>query len=117
VLYLVDARVLEGSLKLGKRRNWSRLEDDAGVVGGWLQANRMELCLVVVTHIDQDTRLRKLGEEEYRELVITKLDPLTLKLGGPRKVRILIGSLRTLRDAQAVTSSVMREIISWEKGK
>lgn len=117
VLYLVDARALAGSLKLLKGRNWHRLEDDAGLVGGWLEANRIELCLVVVTHTDQDARLGKLGEDEYRELVMAQLDPLILKLGGPSKVRAVVGSLKRLQDAQDVTAQVMREIISWEDSK
>jgi GTPase SAR1 family protein len=117
VLYLVDARALAGSLDHLKGRNWHRLEDDAGLMGGWLGANRIELCLVVVTHTDEDARLGRLGEEEYRELVMAQLDPLILKLGGPRKVRVVVGSLKRLQDAQSVTAQVMREIVSWEKSK
>lgn len=117
VLYLADARALAGALKHIEGRNWHRLEDDAGLVGGWLRENRIELCLVVVTHTDQDARLRKLGDEEYRELVMAQLDPLILKLGGPRRVRVVVGSLKRLEDAQDVTAQVMRQIISWEKSK
>jgi len=117
VLYLVDARALAGSLRLFKGRDWHRLEDDAGLMGGWLGANHVELCLMVVTHTDEDARLRKLGEEQYQELVMTQLDPLILKLGGPRKVRVVIGSLKRLQDAQGVTAQIMREIIGWEKSK
>lgn len=106
-----------GNLKLFKYRNWHRLEDDAGLVGGWLRENRIELCLVVVTHTDEDARLKKLGGVEYRELVIAQMDPLILKLGGPRKVRVVVGSLKRLQDAQNVTAQVMREITSWENNK
>lgn len=117
VLYLVDARALAGSLSHLKGRNWHRLEDDAGMMAGWLAANKVELCLMVVTHTDEDARLQKLGEDNYRDLVVEQLDPLVLKLGGPRKVRVVAGSLKRLQDAQNVTTQVMREIISWEKDK
>lgn len=117
VLYLADARALSGSLSQVTGRNWQRLEDDAGMMGGWLAASRIELCLLVVTHIDEDDRLRQLGEDEYRELVTAQLDTLILKLGGPRKVRVVVGSLKQLQDAQSVTAQVMRHIINWEKSK
>ncbi len=117
VLYLVDARALAGSLRHLPARNWQRLEDDAGLMGGWLEANRIELCLLVVTHTDEDDRLRQLGEDEYRELVTAQLDTLMLKLGGPRKVRVVVGSLKRLHDAQDVTAQVMQHIIGWEKNK
>ena len=117
VLYLVDARALAGYLDAFETRNWHRLEDDAGQVSGWLQDNRVELCLMVVTHTDEDARLKRLGGDGYRDLVMAQLDPLILKLGGPRRVRVVIGSLKRLEDAQDVTTQVMREIFSWEKSK
>jgi GTPase SAR1 family protein len=117
VLYLVDARALAGYLEHLKNRNWQRLEDDAGQLGRWIEEGHAELCILVVTHTDQDARLEKLGEEEYRESVATQLDPLILKLGGPRIVRVVVGSLKTLPAAETVTSLMMDEIISWEKSK
>jgi GTPase SAR1 family protein len=117
VLYLVDARALAGSLRHLPARNWQRLEDDAGLMGGWLDANRIELCLLVVTHTDEDARLGQLGEDDYRELITAQLDTLMLKLGGPRRVRVVVGSLKRLQDAQDVTTQIMRHIIGWEKSK
>jgi GTPase SAR1 family protein len=117
VLYLVDARALAGYLEREATRNWYRLEDDAGRVGGFLREGHAELCVVVVTHTDQDERLEKLGEAAYRELVVAQLDPLMLKIGGPQKARVVVGSLKTRQGADDVTSRVMRDIIGWEKSK
>jgi hypothetical protein len=118
VLYLVDARALAGHLERFKARNWHRLEDDVGQIGGWLQNGRAELCLVVVTHTDEDARLQELRDPgQYRDLLVGQLDPLVLKLGGPRTVRVVVGSLKQRQDADAMTSLIMREIISWEKSK
>jgi GTPase SAR1 family protein len=117
VLYLVDARALAGYLDHQKGRNWYRLADDAGLISGWFQDSRVELCLMVITHTDEDARLAELGDGPYRDLVMTQLDPLILKLGGPRTVRVVVGSLKRLKDAEAVTTQIMREIISWEKSK
>jgi GTPase SAR1 family protein len=117
VLYLVDARALAGNLDRHQGRDWHRLEDDAGLVGSWLREGRPKLCLLVVTHTDEDARREELGEAKYLELVKAQVDPLITKLGGPRKVHIAVGSLKTLRSAEAVTSSIMREIISWEKSR
>jgi GTPase SAR1 family protein len=117
VLYLVDARALTGQLKDVRPRNWDRLEDDAGQVGSWLRENRVELCIVVVTHTDEDARLKELGPEDYREMLVAQLDPLMLRLGGPRKVRVVISSLKRRQDAERATSLIMHEIISWEQSK
>jgi hypothetical protein len=38
-----------------------------------------------------------------------------LKIGGPRRVRVVVGSLKTRQGAEDVTSLVMDEIIGWEK--
>ncbi len=115
VLYLVDARALSGYLDNAEGRNWQRLEDDVGQIAAWMNEGQAELCIMVVTHTDQDDRLEKLGQEEYEESVTDQLDPLMLKLGGPRKVRTVIGSLKTLHAAENVTSRIMNQIISWEK--
>jgi GTPase SAR1 family protein len=117
VLYLVDARALAGDLDRLKGRDWHRLEDDAGLVGSWLGEGHPKLCLLVVTHTDEDARREELGEAKYLELVKAQVDPLIIKLGGPRKVHIAVGSLKTLGSAEAVTSSIVREIISWEKSR
>jgi GTPase SAR1 family protein len=117
VLYLVDARALAGELERVTNRNWNRLEDDAGLLSSWLEEGRTKLCLLIVTHTDQDTRLEDHGEADYRELVMGQLDPLILKLGGSRIVKVVIGSLKRRQDAEQVTSAIMREIISWEKSR
>jgi|SRR5580704_13059884 GTPase SAR1 family protein len=117
VLYLVDARALAGYFARDKTRNWNRLEDDAGLVSGWLREGRVKLCLMVVTHVDQDARLEEYGQGQYRECVMEQLDPLILKLGGPRMVRVVVGSLKRRQDAEEVTSQILREIVSWEKSK
>jgi GTPase SAR1 family protein len=117
VLYLLDARALAGYLDHIEQRNWQRLESDVGRIADWMGEGNAELCLLVVTHTDQDSRFQKLGQEEYRESVVAQIDPLLLKLGGPRKVRVVVGSLKTLPAAENVTSQIMREIISWEKSK
>lgn len=117
VLYLVDARVLSGELESIEYRNWQRLEDDAGQIAGWINEGKAELCLMVVTHTDEDPRLAKLGQDGYHDCVVKQIDPLMLRLGGPRRVRIVVGSLKTQATAQLVTTLIMREIISWEKNK
>jgi GTPase SAR1 family protein len=117
VLYLVDARALAGYLDQEKNRNWYRLEDDAGQLSRWIREGRARLCVLVVTHTDQDERLAEHGDADYRELVLDQLDPLILKLGGSRMVRVVIGSLKRREDAERVTFRIMREIVSWEKSK
>jgi len=117
VLYLVDARALAGQFARNYRKNWRRLEDDAGLIADWMEQGKAELCLMVVTHTDQDPRLRKLGQNAYQEAIVSQLDPLMLKIGGPRTVHIVVGSLKTLPAAQKLTSLIMERIISYEKGK
>lgn len=117
VMYLVDARALSGELAHIESRNWYRLEDDAELLGPWLKEGRAELCVLAVTHTDQDARLNQLGEAEYRELIVTQLDPLVLRLGGPRMTRIVVGSLKTRAGAEKLTGLIMNEIVGYEKSK
>jgi GTPase SAR1 family protein len=116
VLYLVDARILDNQ-PLWEGLDWHRLEDDAGQIGSWLKAGNAELCLLVVTHTDQDARRTRLGEHAYQDTVLEDLDPLVFLLGGTQCVRTVIGSLQTEGEATKVTAGIMREIIAWEKGK
>ena len=89
ILYLIDARALTGELDADDRRNWYRLEDDTGQIGRWLKAGNAHLCVVVVTHADQDPRLAASNPDKYHEQVAEQIDPLILRLGGPEKTRLV----------------------------
>lgn len=117
VLYLVDARALSGELSEIEGRNWYRLEDDAELLGTWLKQGEAELCVLVVTHTDEDARLTQFGVTEYRELIATQVDPLVLRLGGPRRTRTVVGSLKTREGAEMLTGLITNEIVGYEKSK
>jgi len=94
---------------------WHRIEDDAGQIRLWLDEGRASLCVLVVTHRDLDPRFADLGEDAYEHLVCDQLDPIVMKLGGDRRVRIVTGSLVDPDAAAAVTDKIMQHIAAEER--
>lgn len=114
VFFLVDARMLAGH-DVGPRRDWQRLEDDAGQVARWMKEGNAWLCILTVTHIDEDPRLEQLGKEPYWDTVTDQLQPVVHRLGGDSVVRIVIGSLKDQAGADKVTDDLMKHVINREK--
>ncbi|WJK41299.1 hypothetical protein O7608_02335 [Solwaraspora sp. WMMA2056] len=117
VLYLIDARALTGELDAEPARSWLRLEDDTGQIGSWLKDGHAHLCVLVLTHSDQDPRLTASNPDKYREQIAEQIEPLVLRLGGPEKTRLAVGSLKTQAQAETLTSQIIQHIVGWEKGK
>ncbi|WP_459805204.1 GTPase domain-containing protein [Herbidospora sp. RD11066] len=115
VLYLVDARLLAG-FPMPAERSWHRVEDDAGQIGKWLSDREAYLCVLVVTHTDEDPRSAELDEADYAQTIADQLDPILLRLGGDARVRIVSGSLKDQESADLLTSKIMEHIVSHEGG-
>ncbi|SDH27150.1 hypothetical protein SAMN05421505_11391 [Sinosporangium album] len=115
LLYLVDARMLAG-LPMSEERTWYRVEDDAGQISSnWLKASLVHLCLLVVTHTDEDPRQAGLSAGAYHDLIARQLDPIVLRMGGDRLVRTVIGCLKDPKSAEETTSKIMKHIVGFEK--
>ncbi|GIH71541.1 GTPase domain-containing protein [Sphaerimonospora thailandensis] len=114
VLYLVDARMLAG-LGMPPERDWHRVDDDAGQIGRWLKDGQVYLCIVVVTHTDEDPRSPQVDEAAYHQIIVDQLDRILLRLGGDAMVRVVVGSLKDRPSADRVTSKIMEHVVAHEK--
>jgi GTPase SAR1 family protein len=117
VLYLVDARQLARQAAYGFDKDWYRLEDDAGLIRNVLATANAYLCIIVVTHTDQDYRTTEYDAQTYEDVVRKQLDPIVLRLGGDGQVRLVTGSLVDQASADAVTSKIMAHILNQEKNR
>lgn len=116
VLYLVDARMLAG-VRMPHDADPMRVRDDLGVLGRhWLGESRVHLCVLVVTHTDEDPRdPQDRVTAGYRKLVTDQLSEYILLLGGESKVRVAVGSLRDQASAHLLTQDIVNHIILFEK--
>lgn len=115
LLYLVDARQLVWMGRYGFDKDWYRLEDDAGQIRGILESKGAYLCIIVVTHTDEDPRTSEYDSDTYLDIVRKQLDPIILRLGGDGQVRLVVGSLQSQQSADSVTSRIMAHILTYEK--
>lgn len=114
VLYLIDATVLPDP---GQRpgEDWFRLEDDADLLHDWIAEGTAELCVIAITHTDQDKRAAEMSREDYHRHVRRLVDPIVLRIGP--SVQVVMGKLKTEADALVLTSLVMGHIFSWNPAR
>jgi GTPase SAR1 family protein len=110
VLYLIDATVLPDPGQT-PGEDWFRLVDDAGLLHDWVAEGGADLCVIAITHTDQDKRAEKMSPEDYRRYVRRLVEPIVLRIGP--SVQVVTGKLKTEADALALTSLVMGHITSW----
>jgi hypothetical protein len=129
VIYLIDARALCGCLRWtdwegSEHRGPERLVEDAVFLSRWLHQGEARLCVLVVTHTDEDCRRRlaaieggSMSDAVYKGHIIRQITPLRLKLGGEDRVRVVIGSLADRASTEAVVAAVVGHIERWDSGR
>ena len=89
--------------------DWQRIVDDASQIEPWL----WDRCIVVVTHRDMDPRFAEAAEPNegaYLATVEKQLGPIVNSLGGPRRVRLVAGSLNSRANAKKLTNRIMEQL-------
>lgn len=114
IFYLLRA----DRLIAGDRDVEARVRDDLKHIGGWLNArNPRPLFIIIGTHCDFDVEFcsisaNKIGDyvDKFRRIPI--VTELVARGGGAQQVKVVLGSMKTIQDTEALVYQVFMQVTS-----
>lgn len=96
----------------------ARVRDDLNHIGGWLAARKTRPRFVIVgTHCDFDAEFRSLSPDKSGDYVdrfcrLPIVTELVCRGGGTQQAKVVLGSLKTVQDTEALVCQVFMQVAS-----
>lgn len=114
IFYLLRA----DKLVAGDREVESRVRDDLKHIGGWLQTRvSRPRFFIIGTHCDLDAEFLRTPADNFGGYVDSfRALPIVTELvsrgGGAQQVKVVLGSMKSNRDTEALVYQIFRQVIS-----
>lgn len=114
VFYLLRA----DQLIAGDRDVEARVRDDLKHIGGWLEARTPRPRFFIIgTHCDFDAEFRSMSADKIGDYVdnfrrIPIVSELVARAGGGQQAKVVLGSMKTIKDTEALVYQVFMQVTS-----